>query len=65
MVRSRRLAEVTLPLFLEMEGRKPSTVAQVALALSAELHEIADTLQDMRQDLPDWVEFFRALVERE
>jgi hypothetical protein len=56
--RGRSFAENTLPLFLQLPRDNPATVGQVALALKMELDELADTLMDLRRDLPDWTEFF-------
>ena len=63
-VRGRSFAENTLPLFLQLPRDNSAAIGQVALAMTMQLDELADTLMDLRRDLPDWTEFFSAFSQK-
>jgi hypothetical protein len=62
--KGRRFAEDFVPLFLQVPRDNPAAVAQVALAMKVQLEELTDALLELRQELPEWAEFFSELVRR-
>jgi hypothetical protein len=56
--RGKSFADHTIPLFLQIRRENTASVTQVALAIKVQLQELSDTLNDLRQDLEDWTDFF-------
>lgn len=62
--KGRSFAEDIVPLFLQMPRDNPAAIAKLALAMKVQLEELTDALLDLRQELPEWAEFFSELARR-
>lgn len=63
-VKGQTFAEEMVPLFLQLPRDNPSAIAQLSLAMKVHLEELTDALLDLRQELPEWTEFFSELARK-